>query len=387
MQTIKLDNINAIGNYAFKDCDLQEVVLPESSQSLGIGAFMNNKYLDSVTFLADKVKIGSNVFQGCSQLSAIYINAAVIPSYAFDGCEALWDVTFGKDVAVIGEFAFRGTNVSAFKEDGSALTLEQDGAIVTKDGELTLVAPNYSGNVTTNATSIATGAFADNNKIYRVYANNAERVGAYAFADCTQLREVQLANVTEIGDYAFAGTHLTKTPDLSKVDSIGKYAFASTKITSVTIKDSTIVGDYAFCYNGDLETVTIGSDVQLGEGVFYCPVASYVYDPSKSDLENRYGIKEPYYSHKTYVVYDENGDPVEGQTYDYYYYNFKVGVVSNLKQAVIGDNAVIGDYAFAHSPLIETVVIPESVTEIGEGAFEACSALKTVTIGDACDAV
>lgn len=379
LQTIKLDNINAIGNYAFKDCDLQEVVLPESSQSLGIGAFMNNKYLDSVTFLADKVKIGSNVFQGCSQLSAIYINAAVIPSYAFDGCEALWDVTFGKDVAVIGEFAFRGTNVSAFKEDGSALTLEQDGAIVTKDGELTLVAPNYSGNVTTNATSIATGAFADNNKIYRVYANNAERVGAYAFADCTQLREVQLANVTEIGDYAFAGTHLTKTPDLSKVDSIGKYAFASTKITSVTIKDSTIVGDYAFCYNGDLETVTIGSDVQLGEGVFYCPVASYVYDPSKSDLENRYGIKEPYYSHKTYVVYDENGDPVEGQTYDYYYYNFKVGVVSNLKQAVIGDNAVIGDYAFAGNAKMTTVDFGSNIT-VGDYAFFNNAALVNVDL-------
>ena len=41
----------------------------------------------------------------------------------------------------------------------------------------------------------------------------------------------------------------------------------------------------------------------------------------------------------------------------------------------------IGDDAFAHSSL-KSVIIPESVTSIGEGAFKDCSKLESITIPD-----
>ena len=388
LNSVQLDKINAIGNYAFKDCQLNELFLPKSSQSLGIGAFMGNSYLDSVTFDAPKVKIGSGVFEGCSQLLSISINAAVIPAYAFDGCTSLESVTLGKDVAVIGEFAFRGTNVSKFNVTaGGLLTTEQDGALIMKGTELLLVAPNHAGNVTTTATSIATGAFAGNTKIFRVYANNVVSIGNYAFSDCTQLRSVEINSATSIGNYAFAGTKLTQTPDLSKIKSIGNYAFASTAITSVTIADDTKVGDYAFCYNRDLKTVTIGSGVTLGEGVFYCPVMDYTWKPDPNSYTST-GPSTDYYKHEKYVVYDENGEPVEDGTFDYYYYDYTVGVISTLQEATIGDDTVIGPFAFAGNAKMTKVTFGENVT-VGNYAFfndaslvEVVNLSKVVSIGE-----
>ena len=387
---VDLSNINAIGNYAFEGCKLNNVVLPQSSQSLGIGAFKDNKALTSVEFLASKVKIGSNVFEGCSNLLSIDINAAVIAAYAFDGCAKLTNVNFGKDVAVIGEFAFRGTNVSKFTLDhGSALILEENGAAVLKpndDGtekELLLVAPMHSGTLTTNATSIATGAFSGNSKIYRVYANDVKTVGAYAFADCTQLREVQLNSAVSYGDYAFSYTALQQMPDMKNVKEIGKYAFASTKITSVDIPDATdedaiIISDYAFCYNTELKEVTVGSGVTLGEGVFYCPVMDYSYNPEKGTNINNLSNKN-IYTHERYFVYDENGEVVENGTFDYYYYNYGYGVVSKLQAVTIGDGTTVGKYAFAGNAKLTTVSFGADVI-VEDYAFFNNAALANVDL-------
>ena len=48
------------------------------------------------------MKIGASAFDGCTKLTSIEINAAVIAAEAFSGCTALKDVKLGKDVAVIG---------------------------------------------------------------------------------------------------------------------------------------------------------------------------------------------------------------------------------------------------------------------------------------------
>ncbi len=55
------------------------------------------------------------------------------------------------------------------------------------------------------------------------------------------------------------------------------------------------------------------------------------------------------------------------------------GVKSNLKNLIIPEGVnIIESYAFSES-LIESVVFPKSLTYIGEGAFEYCENLKSVT--------
>jgi putative PA domain protein len=380
LEEIDLSSVVAIGNYTFESCKLNYVELPASSQSLGVGAFYKNDYLTSVEFRAPKIKIGSYAFAECAQLGSVDINAAVISSYAFQGCTSLGDVTLGKDVAVIGEYAFAGTAVSAFElaAGNTALTAGENGALLyknTEEGkELVLAAPEYAwpnNTVTTDATSIATGAFAGNTKIYYVNADNVTKVGSYAFADCSNLRQVSMKNVETIGDYAFAATAITATPDLSNVSSVGDYAFVSTKITSVTVADNTEIGNYAFALCGALESVTIGNNVTVGEYAFYCPVYILNVEATSSNK---------YYTPYTYEVKNEKGEVV--QTFDYYRYNFNAGVTSKLTKVTIGDGVTLGNHAFDGNAKLTSLTFG-SDAKIGDFAFFNAAALKNVDLSRA----
>ena len=385
LEEIDLSSVVAIGNYTFENCKLNYVELPKSSQSLGIGAFYANKNLTSVDFKASKIKIGSYAFAECSQLIDMDINAAVIASYAFYNCSNLTDVKLGKDVAVIGEYAFAGTNVAKFTKDAknTLLTLEEDGAIVLNGEELVLVAPRYSDTkLTTSATSIATGAFSGNTKILRVSANEVTYVGPYAFADCKNLELVEMDNVEVIDDYAFYGTALKATPNLERVTQIGDYAFAGTlndegevvpnNITAVTIADDTVIGRGAFYLCTKLQSVTIGDDVTVGDAAFYAPVLLYTY-------ENTQIINNANYTEYTYKVMD--GTTVV-ETYSYYRYNFDLGVISNLTSLTIGTNATLGDLAFSGHAKLTDVTLGAGVT-IGAQAFYNAAALKNIDLSEA----
>ncbi|MBQ7368673.1 MAG: leucine-rich repeat protein [Clostridia bacterium] len=375
LEEIDLSSVVAIGNNTFERCKLGYVELPETSQSLGKGAFANNPYLSSVVFEASKIKIGPEVFKGCAQLSSIDVNAAVIASRAFFGCENLSQVTLGKDVAVIGEYAFAGTKVAKFTLDNNqTFTAKAGGALIYKGTELVLAAPEYAGvanevTLGSDTTSIATGAFSGNVKIFGVVANSVTKVGAYAFADCSNLETVSFDNVEEIDTHAFAGTAIKALPKLDKVERIGDYAFSNTGVTSVSIADGAIVGDYAFAENTKLETVTIGDDVVLGKSAFYCPVRMYTYEAT--------GDLETYYTPYTYEVKDEQGNVIE--TYSYRRYNYADGVLSRIKTVTIGDNVVIGESAFFGHAKMTTLTLGEG-TVIGDYAFMNAAGLTEVDL-------
>ena len=109
---VDLDSAAAIGDYAFADSRLGYLDLPASCQSLGIGAFYGNDYLTDVQIGASRIKVGTYVFAECPMLVSVNINASVISAYAFYNCTQLRNVTLGRDVSVIGEYAFAGTAVS-----------------------------------------------------------------------------------------------------------------------------------------------------------------------------------------------------------------------------------------------------------------------------------
>ena len=373
LEEVKLDSMVAIGDYAFEGCKLNYIVLPTSSQSLGIGAFYGNEYLMSVEFKAPKIKVGTHAFAECTSLGEIDINAAVLSAYAFYDCSSLTTVKLGKDVAVIGEFAFAGTKVSTFEvhSKNTTFSTKEHGALVYKGEELVLVAPQYAGTnnaVTLDATSIADGAFAGNVKIFRVVANQAKTIGAYAFAECTNLVSVEANLVTEIGEYAFYGAEkLSSCPNLAKAN-IGDYAFAGTALTEVTLGENITVGDCAFAFNPSLETVTVGNGVTLGEGAFYCPVMTYTYEQTGSFQ---------YYNTYVYEVKDEHGNVVESNTY--YRYDFSQGVYSNMRKATIGENVTIGAYAFYGNSKMNELTLGVG-TKVGDYAFFNATNLETLDL-------
>lgn len=377
LSEINLDSVVAIGNYTFENCKLNYIDLPETAQSLGIGAFYNNDSLVDVRFNASKIKIGSYAFAECDMLESIDVNAVVLSSYAFYNSKALKNVTLGKDVAVIGQYAFTGTAVEKFSIDSlnETLTLTNNGSVIEKvdavnGNELVLVAPNYKGVnnvITTEATSIAVGAFAGNVKVFKIIADNVKSAANYAFAGCTNLKEVSLNSATEIGDYAFAGcTKLTVSPNLANVKTIGKYAFYATFIKEITVPDNCVVDNYAFALMPKLEKVTVGNKVTLNEGAFFCPMNDYTYENVGNFT---------YYTRYTYEVKDADGNVVE--TYDYYRYSPTASSVSVLTTVVIGDDVTIGTAAFAGNVNLTSLTLGDGVT-IGDRAFYNDSALTTV---------
>lgn len=420
----QLDSAVSIGNYTFQNTKIGALTLPASSQSLGIGAFADNGELRTLTFRAPKMKIGSYAFANCSRLNNVVINASVIASYAFYDCITLETVTIGKDVAVIGEFAFTGTNVSKFDvETGGVLAVDTaNKANLLRGEELILVAPKGATmeyTIGNSVTQIAAGAFAGNTKIQKVIAPNVQVVGEYAFAECANLTSVDMPNVEVVGNYAFAGTSLTAMPASDSLTSIGNYAFAGTLLEKVTILEDAHVGEYAFGgfvviesgrrvqrYTTEtLNEVIVGNGAIIGEGAFNAPIYMATYE----NTESLY-----YYKPYTYYLQDkdgnyinENGEIVankaDAKQYTYYSYDFSkagAGIApSMLKKIYVGDyvdigrnsfsgnaklqvlelgtGTTVGDYAFMNSAFYDESVLQEvdlsGVVSIGEYAFSGTS--------------
>ena len=149
------------------------------------------------------------------------------------------------------------------------------------------------------------------------------------------------------------------------VTSIGMNAFYScTSLTNVTIPDNvTSIGDTAFAYCTGLANVTIGSGVtNIGYHAFFsCPsLMAITVDPANSSLSSVDG-----------VLFDK------GQTTLILFPEAKTGSYT-VPDSVTG----IGDGAFDHCAGLASVMIPDSVTNIASGAFYSCTSLTNVTIGN-----
>lgn len=378
LQQVDLSGVVAIGNYTFANCLLTKVTLPKSSQSLGIGAFAYNKSLGSVSFEAKKIKIGANVFAGCTNLTDMYINSSVIASKAFYGCENLNRVTLGKDVEIISEFAFTGTAVDTIEVEfgNPVLKADADAQKVYKGEELVMVAPKAQlGNYTLpdTVTSIASGAFAGNTQPFTITGKNVKAIGAYAFAECSNLSKATFDNLEEIGDYAFYKTALTATPKLNESASVGAHAFDSTKIRSVTVADNMTIGEYAFANNStSLSTVVIGNGVTLGDYAFYSEMI--VYTVERNDGRFYQTCYDPY----IYEVRDENGQLIE--KYNYFVYNFEtVEAVSTLVNVTLKNDVVVGSHAFEGNSKLSNLVIGNGA-KIGDYAFYNARSLANVNL-------
>ncbi len=187
------------------------------------------------------------------------------------------------------------------------------------------------------------------------YMNRTRKVtsiGGSAFRNCSGLTSVTIPNsVTSIGDWAFANcSSLTSVTIGSGVTSIGDWAFASCSgLTSVTIPNSvTSIGDNAFSGCSDLKKVIV-KDIAA-----WCGIKFDDYD------SNPFYDSNPLFAAK-HLYSDEDTE------------------ITNL----IIPNSVtsIGNYAFYNCSGLTSVTIPNSVTSIGESAFYYCSGLTSVTIG------
>lgn len=323
-------SVSKIPSQFFSGCKyLESVKLPESVRQIGSDAFSDCISLKSIVIpegvtneddYYDEPYAGS-WFAGCISLESVVLPSTLVylPSSCFEGCTSLKSVNIPAGITEIPYHCFSGC---------SAIT-SLDLAKIEKFGSYAL-----SG---TGITSVA---------IPQIMTEIPEGL----FSGCKNLTSVKLhSGVTSISNYAFASTGI-KNVDLSGITSLGAGAFSMSGLTSVVIPEA-VTSIPVNCFRGceDLASVTLHNKLTY--------------------------IEE--YAFGSYTEYDY-------ENYDYsttYYCSSLTDI--DLPESLLA----IGRYAFERSALkgkkIEgtdtyALVIPESVTQIDDGAFSDCKDLKAV---------
>lgn len=349
------NGVRRIENNAFFWCyDIAEINMPNTVTSIGDRAFGGSS-LNSLKLSASLTDIGKGAFRGVPIGNIVLPNGLkTIGDKAFLGC-SLCSLKIPASVTAIGEAAFAHNKISSIVvESGNKVYDSRNNCnaiIETKTSTLTL-----GGSGTTIPTSVTV-------------------IGNYAFWGCQGMTSLNIPNsVTQIGSGAFDYCDLKTIKLPNSVRYIGDWPFEyhnesyDTVYVSVNIPDSVeTIGEGAFraC---DFCDVTIPASVtKMGRDPFdFRRIKSIVVDKANKVYDSR-----------------QNCNAI---------IETKTNTLLNACQNTTIPNSVrtIGEFSFGYLRGLESVMIPASVTEIKDCAFEACYELRdvkimgTVNFGNSC---
>ena len=255
----------------------------------------------------------------------------------------------------------RGKMSFILNEDGESYTVNVLRGTATYT-ELEIPATYKNKPVTT----IGTGAFAGSKLRNITIPNSITSIGENAFSCCLELTSITIPDsVTSIGPDAFGGCSNLESVTLGNgLKSIGAWAFRlCPSLTSISFPNSlTEIGLKAFSDDSSLTTVTLGKGISSIEANAFegCSSIKNVY--YTGDIAGWCGIEFETTSSNPLLTAQ----------------NLYIG--SELIRDLVIPNTVtkIGQYAFAGFKGLISVTIPTSVTKIGLWAFNYCSNLSVI---------
>ena len=464
------DSVTSIGAYAFAGCTgLSSVTIPDSVIIIGDSAFSRCNGLTSVSIGSGVTSIGDSAFEYCSIISVVIPDSVTyIGGYAFQSCDSLAFVTIGSGVTEIEDYAFvnssrireiynrssinivAGSSDNGYlgynalnvytDENGSWLTHTDDGYTFLYDGEKGYLIGYYgaAAEITLPESFIAyDGTTVDTYEIHRhafsgntaltsvIISHSVTAIGSYAFENCTGLTSIIIsASVDRISIDVFRGCgsltiycEAASKPEgwHSSWNSGNRpVVWAHNNITADADYDYTVHGDVAYLtrYKGsatevvipsaiDGKTVTgLGTAFKGNTSVTSVVIPNSVTSIGSSAFSGCLSLNSIYYAGDiagwcAMISYgnilDNNrmlyigGQPVEGDLVipdsvtgigDYAFSGYTKLTSVTIQNSVTS----VGNYAFRNCTGLTSVTIPDSVTRIGLCAFSGCSSLERMTI-------
>ena len=403
--------------------------LPCGEDSLSIGGvefgIYNNANITSIDLSATSItKIGmyggawgggdpSIYFDECPSLQTVILPSTLteIGTQAFRYCPSLKTINWSEltSLKTIGAEAF-----GHYSEDYCPITnIDLSATKVETIGNSAFYHMRALNNIKFPATlkSIENRAFDSCYNLDSLDLSNTQvsELGTRAFHSCSYLRSVSLpASLKKIGSYAFENCVLNSI-NLSNVETIGDYAFHMCNLYDIDLSSAKTIGSKAFTNNA---TVTIDSSTPAAitansftqDTRFIVPSNAYddfctasiwrnwannisMYNVGDDDVKwiyrylsgtNSMSITSASGYGKNLVIpsfFSHNGSDVPVTQLECSFSGdsiISVTLPSNLKS--------IPSYAFQDCDLLSAIELPDSVTEIGSGAFLGCNSLTNVTL-------
>lgn len=395
--TIK-GNIQTIGEEAFANSNIEEVVFEGNFKGLdiGAGAFRNCVRITAITLPDNVEQIGDNVFEGCYNLTSLAYSA---------------EIPLGRLFTTVNP------------QNDNWYKAEQGGVTYYLPKKLKEIV------VTNTATAIADYAFQNAKQITKVTLATAKddkpyttEIGNYAFAitDSTEVNlgsiEVNLGSVEVIGNAAFKNSGIAAV-EFKALKKLGVDAFNGTKnITVVDFGKAPIdnVSARAFA-NSSIKTVRLGGIKTISMSAFADSQLSVILDGESVEtikrmafyktkitalagiFQNVVDIEEKAF-HETDFFNTESGLVVigkvlysaknEGGTITAYPnvvsispYAFEEATYAALDLTGFSSLKYIGSFAFANNSSIVEVTLPASLSDIKDSAFKG-SSIKKINLSE-----
>ena len=359
---------------------IHTVVMDSCITSIGNFAFYYCDSLTSVNIPDSITTIGNSAFDSCRRLTSITIpdsmTTITIGNLAFQNCSVLTKITIPATVTSVGFSAFKGC---------SGLT------------EITIP---FVGNSETATESDAYFGYIFGGNYNNVPANlkkvtiiePCSQIPASAFYRCSNLTSVIIPNsITTIGNEAFYYCYnLPSVTIPDNVATIGIAAFDSCRsLTKIIIPQAvTYIGNSAFKNCSGLTEITIpfvgNSETATESNAYFGYIFGGNYHNIPANLK-KVTITEPCIQIPASAFSDCNRltDIIIPKTVtsvgNFAFYN-----CSALTSITFPDSAAsvrtIGQEAFSKCTGLTSITIPASVTTIGNYAFASCKKIPSITI-------
>ena len=375
------DDVRVIGIQAFEDVCVKEVILPAGLKSICDEAFKNSTLVK--IDLTNVKAMGNRVFEFSELREVTYSKyLTYVPEMCFKGSKlAAFEIP--KQVTVLKDCCFESTNLKTI--DLSGITDLGDGIFFDCFSLRKIILPE-------TITEIPVDFCRRCQCLEKINLSHVKFIGRSAFSGCSNLDAGNLS--AEIDKYAFEGTairHL-EIEDISKVDEC-TYRGCD-KLESVTVSNGIIpTGLFAGCNR--LKNVAINEGITgIGESAFRNTAIKKLVLPSTVITVNDNAFADCRWLEE--ALLNEKLDFIGCQAF----MNtvslsqisipdkvesigpecFRYSGIRNIKLLKNDNFTVIYNKTFFECANLEEVVLPDSICQIGSGAFACCKSLKRINL-------